>query len=77
MANYGGWGGNNPGSGWLGGHTFYKPGEGHSADRATKEMVELLNDYVKHDDGPKGGELCMRTLCTRGGEVCRKVEGHG
>jgi len=29
------------------------------------ERIALLNEYVEHDDGAQGRELCMRSLCVR------------
>ena len=32
--------------------------------------IALLNEYVKHDDGADGRELCTRSLCVM-------LDGHG
>ena len=36
--------------------------------------IALLNEYVKHDDGADGRELCW--IVHVEGEVCRRLEGH-
>ncbi len=69
MAKHGGWGGHRPG--WLGGHTHYKT-SGNQPDKWILDRIELLEEYVKYDDGKS--ELCM--VVHELGEVCRKVEGH-
>ena len=38
------------------------------------ERIALLNEYVKHDDGADGRELCW--IVHVEGEVCRRLEGH-
>ena len=38
-------------------------------------QIALLNEYVKHDDGAAGRELCW--IVHVEGEVCRRLEGHG
>ena len=35
--------------------------------------IAIIEEYVKHDDGAKGGRLCT---VIHDGRVCRKIEGH-
>lgn len=37
------------------------------------KLIEELEEYVKHDDGANGTELCTKL---HDGKVCRKLEGH-
>ena len=39
-------------------------------DTRWTERIALLNEYVKHDDGADGRELCTRSLCVM-------LDGHG
>ena len=43
-------------------------------DTRWTERIALLNEYVKHDDGADGRELCW--IVHVEGEVCRRLEGH-
>jgi len=36
--------------------------------------IAIIEEYVKHDDGAKGGRLC--TTIHVPGRVCRRIEGH-
>ena len=38
------------------------------------KRIALLNEYVKHDDGADGRELCW--IVHVEGEVCRRLDGH-
>ena len=44
------------------------------ADSRWTDRIALLNEYVKHDDGAQGRELCW--IVHVEGEVCRRLEGH-